>query len=250
MAKPSSSPFVDAELAASFSLAVIELFQAEPASAQIRSMAGTAFYWADYCLDLLETASPVPQPPACQPGCDFCCHNQVELTSPEAMHLGRFLADRLSPANLRLFLGRLEKSLVRRAGKTKHQLAAIRAKLPCPLLEDGCCLGYEVRPLMCRAMHSLEVDACRQELADPALNLVEFYSHRHLIHVSISQGLIDACRTLGLQPGPVDLILALRHYFSQPDLAARWLAGEEVFLEKSFSDFPGATESGGKEDYS
>jgi hypothetical protein len=82
---------------------------------------------------------------------------------------------------------------------------------------------------MCRAMHSLELDACRRELADPDLNLVEFYSHRHIINVSISQGLIDACLALGFQPGPVDLILAIQQYFSHPDFADRWLAGEKVF---------------------
>ena len=85
---------------------------------------------------------------------------------------------------------------------------------------------------MCRAMHSLEVDACRQEFAHPNLNLVKFYGHRHLIHVSLSQGLIDACLALGYQPGPVDLLLAIQQYLFKPDLVQRWLAGEEVFKDK------------------
>jgi Fe-S-cluster containining protein len=229
MAKPSSSLLVDSELAARFSLGVIELFQAEPSSAQIQAVAESAFYWADYCLNLLETATPLPKPPACQPGCDSCCYNQVELTTPEALLLGSYLATRFPAERLQSFLTRVETSVTRRAGKTKVQLAAIRAELPCPLLEAGCCLVYEVRPLMCRAMHSLELDACRRELADPDLNLVEFYSHRHIINVSISQGLIDACLALGFQPGPVDLILAIQQYFSHPDFADRWLAGEKVF---------------------
>jgi hypothetical protein len=232
MAKPSLSPLVDPELAARFALGGIELFQAEQSLAQVQDAARSAFYWADYCLDLLESATPVPKPSVCQAGCDFCCHNQVELTAPEALLLGSFLMDRLSPANLQLLLERVETSLARRAGKTKIQLAARRAQFPCPLLEDGRCSVYEVRPLMCRAMHSLEVDACRREFADPALNLVQFYSHRHIIHISISQGLIDACLALGYQPGPMDLSQAIQDYFSRPDLAARWLAGEKVVHER------------------
>jgi hypothetical protein len=105
----------------------------------------------------------------------------------------------------------------------------MRAELPCPFLEAGYCLAYDVRPLMCRAMHSLQVEACREELADPHLSKVEFFFHRHLIHVSISQGLVDACLALGYQPGPVDLIQALRQYFSEPGITHRWLAGEAVF---------------------
>ena len=102
----------------------------------------------------------------------------------------------------------------------------MRAEFPCPLLEAGYCLAYEVRPLMCRAMHSLQVEACRQELTDPNLSQVEFYLHRHIIHVSISQGLVDACLALGYQPGPVDLVQALRQYFSQPGIDPT-LAGRE-----------------------
>lgn len=228
MVESSSSPLLDSELAARFALSVIELSQ-DPAAALFETAAQNAFGWAGYCLDLLQKASPEPQPPACRPGCDHCCHNQVELTAPEALLLGKYLADRLASHDLHCLLARVEKSWGRRAGKTKIQLADLRAELPCPLLEGGCCLAYGVRPLMCRAMHSLEVEACRQELAAPGLSKVEFYLHRHVIHVSLSQGLVDACRALGYQPGPVDLVQAVRQYFSQPDITRRWLAGEAVF---------------------
>lgn len=229
MVKPSSNPLVDSELAARFALVVIELFQVEASLAQIQAAAKSAFYWADYCQDLLETASPVPQPPACQPGCDSCCHNQVELTAPEALLLGSYLAAKIPAENLQPLLARVETSEAGRAGKTKVQLAALRAELPCPFLKDSRCSVYEVRPLMCRSMHSLEAESCRRELADPNLNLVEFYSHRHIINLSISQGLIDACLAMGYEPGPVDLTLAMRHYFSRSDLAESWLNREAVF---------------------
>ena len=229
MVKSSASPLVDNELAARFSLSIIELWQNPATAAPFQAAAQSAFLWADYCLELLQKANPEPQPPACRPGCNFCCYNQVELTAPEALLMGHFLAERLDSAGLQLLLARVEKSCRQRAGKTKRQLADRRVEFPCPLLEAGHCLAYEVRPLMCRAMHSLQVEACRQELADPNLSKVEFYLHRHLIHVSISQGLVNACLALGYQPGPVDLVQAIRQYFSQPGIAQRWLAGEVVF---------------------
>jgi Fe-S-cluster containining protein len=229
MGKSSARPLVDNELAARFSLSVIELWHIPATAVPFQAAAQSAFLWADYCLDLLEKASPEPQPPACRPGCDCCCYNQVELTIPEALLLGHFLAERLDSASLQPLLARVEESCRRRAGKTKIQLADRRAEFPCPLLEAGQCLAYDVRPLMCRAMHALQVEACRQELADPKLSKVEFYLHRHVIHVSISQGLVDACRSLGYQPGPVDLIPAMQQYLSEPGIGRRWLAGEAVF---------------------
>lgn len=229
MVKSPSSPLVDSEIAARFSLSVIELVQDPAAAPLFEAAARNAFLWADYCLDLLQKTNPEPQPPGCRPGCDFCCYNQVELTVPEALLIGKYLAGTLDATKIQLLSARVEKSCRRRAGKSKKQLAEMRAELPCPLLEAGCCSAYEVRPLMCRAMHSLQVEACRQELADPNLSKVEFYLHRHIIHVSISQGLVDACLGLGYQPGPVDLIQALRQYFSEPGITHRWLAGEAVF---------------------
>jgi Fe-S-cluster containining protein len=232
MAKPSLNALVDSELAARFSLGMIELFQAEASLAQLQTVLESAFQWADYCVNLIEAATPLPQPLACQPGCNFCCYNQVELTGPEALRLGSFLTASLSPENLQLLRQRVERSLARRDGQTKVQLAAIRADLPCPLLVNGKCLAYDVRPLMCRAMHSLDTETCRQEFTNPGLTLVQFYSHRHVIHVSLSQGLIDGCLALGYQSGPVDLLLAIQQYLSQPDLAERWLAGKKVFHAK------------------
>ena len=229
MVSSSPRPFVDGDLAARCALGVVELFQAGQTLTQIQAAASSAWQWAAYCLELIEQASPGLQPLACRDGCDFCCYNQVELTGPEAIALGAFLTERLAGPERRLLTERLARSLARRAGQTKAQLAARRAHLPCPLLAGGSCLAYEVRPLMCRAMHSLEAEACRRELADPSLNVVEFYSHRHTIHVSLSQGLIDGCLALGYQAGPLDLPRSLVDYWAAPDLTARWLAGEKVF---------------------
>jgi hypothetical protein len=234
MVKQATSPLVDSELAARFSLGMIELFQGSPSTTHIYTAAKNAFHWAEYCLDMLQTVSPEPEPPACKPGCTFCCYNQVELTAPEALLLGDFLAEKLSPEALQVLLEKVNESCHRRVGKTKRELARMRAELACPLLDCGHCLAYEVRPLMCRAMHALQVDACRREFADPNLSLVEFYLHRHIFHVSISQGLVDACLALGYQPGPVNLVAALGQYFCQPDLARNWLDGKEVFLEEQY----------------
>lgn len=228
MAATLPKPLVNEELAASFALTVMELFpEAGPDFAAAATR--TAFFWGERCLTLFEEQQPLPQPPACQAGCDFCCYNQVELTAPEALFLGDSLAARLTGSELQAMLTGAAASVARRQGLTKQQVAAIRRQLPCPLLVERHCLLYEARPLMCRAMHSLAVRDCQEELIRPQQARVRFYRHRQVIYLSLSQGLIDACRALGLQGGPLDLAQALQDYFGRGQVQQAWLRREMVF---------------------
>jgi Fe-S-cluster containining protein len=230
MAKQAAPVLVDRELAARFALEVMELWHSPAAGpSPLHHVVAHAYQRAKQCLDLVQSVSPEPQALACQAGCAFCCYNQVELTVPEALLLGNFLTEHLTPKTLQLMQEQVNEFYRRRFGRTKRELALNRSELACPLLDHGQCLAYAVRPLMCRAMHALKSDACRREFADPALSVVEFYLHRHVFYVSISQGLVDACRALGVQAGPVELVSALQQYFAGPALLQSWLAGEEVF---------------------
>lgn len=244
MTQTTAGLLVDRDLAAHFCREILDLWQGRPSLAKVQDAAHRAGQWAAYCLDLLETASPLPRPVVCGPGCDLCCHNQVELTAPEALRLGQYLADRFSSQEQRLLLERVAWLRDRQAGRSRTELAATRAEFPCPFLRDHRCLVYEVRPLMCRAMHSLDAAACREEFDHPALRVVPFYSHRHVIHVSLSQGLVDACLALGLRSGPVELLWAVQTCLTHPDAASSWLAGEAVFA----ADRPAAPMPAGGEE--
>lgn len=232
MSKSSPNPFLDPELSARFAAGAIELLRSEPTLERVQDLARTAIYYADHCLARLEAEQPLPQAVACEPGCDACCHNQIELTGPEALLLGSFLEARFSPAQRQDLGQRAEHSLARRAGLTKIQVAAQRAQHPCPLLQEHRCLAYEARPLVCRAMHSLDAAACFQELADPLHPVVPFYSHRQIIYVSLSHGLVQVCRVFGLEAGPLDLAQVVLFFCQRPEEISRWLRGERVFGEE------------------
>jgi len=231
MSPPAANPFLDPELAARFADGAIALLRSAPTPEQVLDLARTAIYYAEHCLAQLEEAQPLPRPVACAPGCDACCFNQVELTAPEALFLGSFLEARFSPAQRQALHQRAQQSLARRAGLSKTAAALHRAAFPCPLLQEHRCLAYEARPLACRAMHSLDAAACYQELNDPLTPVVPFYSHRHIVYVSLSHGLAQVGRTFGLQAGPLDLTQAILCLLDRPDAAVRWLMGERLFGE-------------------
>jgi Fe-S-cluster containining protein len=189
----------------------------------------SAFFLADHLIRRCEAENPLPHPISCQAGCDFCCFNQVQLTPPEALLIGHYIEENFSQAEKDLLLAKVARTLALTAGKSKTAVAKMRSQLPCPLLRNHRCSVYPVRPLMCRAMHALDAARCQAELQSGSLAGSTYYAHRHDIAVSVSTGLMEGCRALGLQAGPVGLPRALNDFFAWEDPARRWLAGEKVF---------------------
>jgi hypothetical protein len=126
-------------------------------------------------------------------------------------------------------LKRVARNLRLKAGKDKRAVAASRRRLPCPLLRAKRCSVYPVRPLLCRAMHSLAVEHCRQDLIYQKVPHFEFYSHRFEIVLSISAGLAAGSQAMGCQGRPLDLAGALRDYFTHDRPVEEWLQGRLVF---------------------
>ncbi len=76
---------------------------------------------------------------ACRKGCDSCCHH-ISLFPVEAVNLS--LALRRLPED--------ESSFIREKARSAF------ADGPCPLLENGACLLYRARPIICRT-HGLPI---------------------------------------------------------------------------------------------
>ena len=189
----------------------------------------SAFFLADHLTRRFEAEQELPHPVACREECDACCHNRVELTPPEALLIGHHIAGNFSEAEKETVLAAVARNLALTAGKSKAGIAAMRSKLPCPLLRRQNCSVYPVRPLMCRAMHALDRERCLAELRSGSLAGSQYYAHRHEIAVSVSAGLREGCKAAGLQSGPLNLTRALHDFFTQEHAVERWINGEEVF---------------------
>jgi Fe-S-cluster containining protein len=190
-------------------------------------LALSAFYFADHVIQMVEAANTLPQPIACQEGCYFCCCNQVELTPPEALCLGHFVELYFSEEKKKELIAALHRALDLQAGKNKAEMARIRP--PCPLLKDRKCSAYPARPLVCRAMHSLDTKKCESAYKNRDLSSPPYYAHRHEIYFSISQGLRAGCQAVGCQSAPLELSQALLDFLTLPRPLERWLQGEKVF---------------------
>lgn len=219
---------IDENLAARQKEAVVATARAGKTRKSALEMAHSAMVMADHLISAFEGANSLPQPIACQCGCHVCCFNQVELTPAEALLLGDYLDHYYPPEEKTRLRARITRNLKLKAGKDKKEIAAIRHKLPCPLLRAKKCSVYPVRPLLCRAMHSLNADHCRQEIISPVSHF-EFYSHRYEIILSVIAGLNAGCRALGCQSRALDLARAVKDFLQSPSPIEEWIQGKTIF---------------------
>jgi len=102
---------------------------------------------------LLEATELAPQL-ACRLGCSHCCYYPVGITYPEAMRL----ADAVQ--SLPDVIARVVAANTDLREQTWEQLVG----KPCPLLVDDACTVHDARPMPCRALGSLDAEACADAL--------------------------------------------------------------------------------------
>ena len=105
---------------------VIQIVNQGRSESRALEIAASAFYLTDHLTGRFEAENPLPQPIACQTGCDACCYNQVELTPPEALLIGHHIEKYFSEAAKDLLLGHVARIIQLTAGKGKTEIAARR----------------------------------------------------------------------------------------------------------------------------
>ncbi len=159
--------------------------------------------------------------PECGPGCSACCHQNVEVSIPEAILVSLQVADPADPRREAI----LETS---DAVRGLDQEARVRTRLPCPLLVDDKCSVYENRPLLCRATLSPCAKACYDVFEGKATRL-QIYCGPQFFALGDKDAMRGICKDLGLQYDDVDLLQTLAAILRDPSTVVRWAAGERVF---------------------
>ena len=153
-------------------------------------------------------------PPACQPGCDSCCHLRVEASQAEALHIARHLRQG-GPQQVQ----RLRQRLLWR--QAQGQAAGPLARLACVFLQDGLCSIYALRPASCRKAHSFSAAACRSQAAEIPQDL-----SITLAAEALQGGCAAGYRQAGLAAAALELTAAMLWALDEAAEAA-WLAGRD-----------------------
>jgi len=170
---------------------------------------------------------------ACKDGCDHCCYQSVGVTPPEALAIANHLRQNLAASEFTRIVAHISASHERTRGLSAEE--RFSPDYPCPFLNEGSCSIYEVRPLSCRGMNSLDADECSARLRQPEVRAAfietgaggrSFMEPIRGFH-AVSAGMQLALAELyGLDMRPLELTAAIRLLLTAPDtLVGEWLAG-------------------------
>lgn len=164
---------------------------------------------------------------ACRKGCSYCCYSYVMVLPPEVFRIAEQV--RSGRAGTPVASVVAERAVPLRGLDTK---ARTGAKLPCPLLENGMCSVYEVRPIVCRQATSLALQSCIDEFEGMDKDGVVEISSAHMTHAgNANVVMLGAMRSAGLPTEAYELSSALVAALEAPDTEAHWLAGADVFRD-------------------
>lgn len=161
---------------------------------------------------------------ACAKGCSFCCHANIEVTIIEAIAVAQRVAT--DPG--------LSESVLTIAPKVDGIPPWMRydLRIPCPLLRDGACSIYDVRPRVCRAHVSYDVRLCEEVLTSGnsrSLAPMVTFGWPRTVSKAIGHGIVGALEHERVQSFTVEMTIAVETILRAPDSVARWLRGVSVF---------------------
>jgi Fe-S-cluster containining protein len=114
---------------------------------------------------LLRQAERFGKKAECARSCSWCCYQPVFANSLEINCLGEYIRSNFSTALM-------EETARKTSRKNSHvsvmkESEMLHHKSPCPLLNDGACMAYEVRPMACRIYLSTSLSSCLNFYIDP-----------------------------------------------------------------------------------
>jgi Fe-S-cluster containining protein len=102
---------------------------------------------------------------ACKAGCWYCCYYKVEAHAEEVLQIADHINKTFSSEQLDGLRKQIAENVDTLGGLSEKE--QLQANLKCPLLQDGNCSVYEVRPARCRTFHATDVSGCRQSWEEP-----------------------------------------------------------------------------------
>jgi Fe-S-cluster containining protein len=166
---------------------------------------------------------------ACCAGCHYCCHVKVDIQPREIFLIADFIRSRFSIAKQADVLNKAQENWKKIEPMTSEQ--HFNAGLPCPLLDEGKCSVYPVRPSSCRKAHSLRAEPCKKFLENPESNenFAETVSSVKIATSCTYVGTSTAFEPAGYDSQPYDLNAALTQALQNPSSERRWRDGKLAF---------------------
>ncbi|OHB32515.1 MAG: hypothetical protein A2X84_04425 [Desulfuromonadaceae bacterium GWC2_58_13] len=175
---------------------------------------------------------------ACRAGCGTCCALNVAVLFPEVLNIVEFVRTRMSPEEQQGIERRVAElfSLVECLGEEDR----ISLGQSCAFLdESGSCSIYPVRPLICRAVTSINASHCEEAL-QAATTGVDRPIFMNMFQKSLMEGtfiaVAEGLTQLGFDDRSGQLTAGVRRLLDMPELAERFLERKNVWSEQTMEE--------------
>lgn len=161
---------------------------------------------------------------ACKSGCFYCCHLKVDVLPQDIFPIVDYMRKNFSPEKQEAVIQKARENWKKIEPMTLKEHFA--ANLPCPLLENGTCSVYSVRPAACRIDHSRSVESCKKSYENPHLPEEEL-PNDYIPQIRMAQslawdGIKAALQAHGYDSNAYDLNGALVEAYTNPKSEKRW----------------------------
>jgi Fe-S-cluster containining protein len=205
-----------------------ETLSRDPKPLQVGRIVESAFDAFGDAIEGLSERVPPPGPLACRQGCAHCCHQPVETDPLTVLNVADYIQRHFSSSARTLLAIRLlerEKALM-----DVPYFERMNRRMPCPLLVDGSCSIYPVRPLVCRSFNSTDAEACKRAIFEAGtLDDIPSWALPWDLGRLLDRALKEAADDSGRAGQTLELGSALKEALDTPNAAQRWLGGEKVF---------------------
>lgn len=173
---------------------------------------------------------------ACREGCIHCCYLRVVAFPHEIISIYLFLNKILTKEQFRDVRNKLAKQyeVIQPLSVDEH----FTTNIECPLLLNGRCSVYSVRPISCAGYHSLFEAPCCESNEHPEIIGTENGGIPTVLSIKEAQSIQNTVVTqvimaVGDDGEHYELIRALHYIFENPSLIQRWKNGRKLFKRVS-----------------
>lgn len=170
---------------------------------------------------------------ACCEGCGICCSLRIDVFAHEVFPIAHYIRTHFTAGEIADLAARLEAHAEKVMPLTPFE--HVTRNIECPLLQNGRCTVYPVRPHTCRRHHSQDLAACQYTFDHPDDLETPAAHDRDLFKAltGVMQQNIEVYAELGFDYTIYELGTALREALNDPASWQRWRDREPAFVHAS-----------------
>lgn len=172
----------------------------------------------------------------CKMGCSWCCYQAVFALTHEMLLIVNYIRKNFDQKRINEILAKAKKKSALTKELSKEEL--LRFKHPCPLLKNGVCTIYPVRPLACRIYLSSDVETCKARYNNPEDKSLKAALFGFMMDAgkNMNYGFVNGLKEKNLISNEAPLEWILEQFLENKDSFDEWLSGKELHENFDFEE--------------